>query len=111
MLVSKDVIDGEVRYYLTRAASVVCFMTDDGDGGISIHVEAGTFACPYSTTPEKLNSVRECGIDEIAKRLHCHRDQVLVDRRFNELAAIADKPADPNLFWFGRSRKKSHGRQ
>lgn len=69
-------VDGERRIYFTQAASVVSFFTDDGEGGVRPHVSAGEFACPWTTTREKLDAVEAAMLEETARRLNIRPDQV-----------------------------------
>jgi hypothetical protein len=58
MLLTEDTSDdGELRIHFTRS-SVVSYFTDDDDGGVKAHASPSDFACPWSTTPDKLHAVK-----------------------------------------------------
>lgn len=96
---------GELRIYVTQLASVVSYFTDDGDGGTALNVEPGEFACPWSTTPEKLGAVRDCVLAEVAERLNCPADKVLC-RSLSELALVADPLLETRHTWSGRRHSR-----
>lgn len=90
MIVSEETTDdGQVRFYFTRQNSVQSYVTDDGEGGVQIHVEPSEFACPWSTTPEKMQAVRLSLLAEAAQRLGCKVDQVET-LRLADFRTIAD---------------------
>jgi len=63
--------DGQRRIYFTRVGSVITYFIENADGGIDAIAEPGEFACPWSTTPEKLEATRQCALAEAARRLDC----------------------------------------
>lgn len=81
--------DGSQRIYATQQASVVSYFEDDGDGGTLLVVHPGEYACPYSTTAEKLEAVRLSVLEETARRLNCPPDKVHY-RSLSELVLVAD---------------------
>lgn len=104
MIVTEETTDeGELRIYFTRQHSVVSYITDDGEGGVQIHVEPNEFACPYATTPEKIAAVRMSLIEEAARRFACKLDQVET-LRFADIRAIADPHLKFRHTWSGRSK-------
>jgi hypothetical protein len=77
MIVSEETTDeGQVRFYFTRQHSIVSFITDDGEGRVQIHVEPSEFACPWTTTPEKMAAVKMSLLEEAARRFSCKVDEV-----------------------------------
>src|SRR6202008_1260925 len=95
--------DGSHRVYFTRANSVVTYFTDEGEGGVTAHAVPGEFACPWGTTADKVNAVKQAMLAETARRLACRIDQV-------ELHTLEDirKVCDPHLkhhyHWAGRTK-------
>ena len=98
--------DGQPRVYFTQQNSVVTYFDEDGDGHVCAHAELSEFACPWTTTSEKLAAVKMAMLEETARPLHCRADQV-------ELMTLADirGVADPLLkvkhSWAGRSKGRS----
>ena len=109
MLLSEETSDdGELRVYFTRASTVISYFTDDEDGGVKTHVAPGEFACPWSTTPEKLDAVRSAMLAETARRLQCHVEQV-EQMPFEAIRKIADPHLKYRHTWTGRSKARPRG--
>jgi len=98
--------DGERRIYFTQAASVTSFFTDDGEGGVRAHVFAGEFACPWTTTQEKLDAVEAAMLEETARRLNIRPDQVC-QVSLNDIGQVADPHLKHRHTWAGRTKTRS----
>ena len=98
--------DGERRIYFTQAASVVSFFTDDGDGGVRTHVAPGEFACPWTSTQDKLDAVEAAMLEETARRLHIRPDQVC-QMSLNDIGQVADPHLKHRHTWVGRGKTRS----
>jgi hypothetical protein len=69
-------------------------------------VVPGEFACPWSTTQEKLDAVEAEMLDEAARRLHCRPDQVRL-MSMEDIARVADPPLKVRHSWVVRSKCRS----
>lgn len=96
---------GEDRIYATQQASVVTYFAEDSDGGTVLHVQAGEFACRWSTTQAKLDAVRDCVLAEVASRLSCPTEKVLC-RSLAEIALVADPLTDRRYDWSSRRHSR-----
>lgn len=103
LLTEETTPEGEARIYATQMASVVTYFTDDGEGGTQLHVEAGEFACRWSTTQEKLDAVRDAVLAATAVRLNCPADKVL-HRSLAEIALVVDPLTIPVRHTWSRRR-------
>jgi hypothetical protein len=95
--------DGEKRAYFTRVNSVISYFTEDDDGGVAVHVMPGEFACPWSTTADKLQSVRMAMLAETARRLQCRIDQVQ-SHSLEDIRKICDPHLKHHYHWAGRGK-------
>lgn len=102
MLFTEETAPGnKVRIYATQLASVVTYFTDDGEGGTMLTAELGEFACPYSTTAEKVEAVKQAVMEEAARRLNCPVDKVLC-RSMADLSLVTDRVLKEIPKWTGR---------
>lgn len=97
----------EPRVYFTRANSVISYFTDDTDGGVAAHAEPGEFACPWSTTPQKVDAVKMAMLAETARRLQCRIDQVQL-HSLEDIRKVCDPHLKHHYSWTGRSKTRSH---
>lgn len=93
--------DGQRRIYFTRVGSVITYFIENADGGVDAIAEPGEFACPWSTTPAKLEATRQCALTEAAQRLDC----TIADLRWTSmdtLQKICTPLPDYRYTWTGR---------
>ncbi len=96
--------DGKERIYLTRFASVCCYLTDDGSdaGGCTLTVEPGLYAYPPEF--ERIApAVEEAILAELAARIGIEPDHVL-QQPFARLKSLAD-PELPEHYRFAKRTK------
>lgn len=101
LLTVESTDDGQDRIYATQQASVVTYFVDDGEGGTMLVAEPGEFACRWSTTQEKLDSVRAAVLVEVASRLNCKPEKVQC-RSLSDIALVADPLLKTRHTWSGR---------
>jgi hypothetical protein len=93
------------RVYLTRANSVITYFTDDTDGGVAAHAHVSEFACPWSTTPEKVDAVKMAMLTETARRLQCRIDQVQL-HTLEDIRKVCDPHLKHRYSWTRRSKAR-----
>jgi hypothetical protein len=76
---------------------------------VQIHVEPSELACPWSTTPEKMQAVRLSLLEEAARRFGCKLDQVQT-MRLADFRAIADPHLKHRDHWAGRTKIRHRSR-
>jgi hypothetical protein len=109
ILTDEITTSGERRIYFTQFATVVTYFTESEDGGVAVHAEPGEFACPWSTTPEKIEGVRLAMLAEVARRLDCDVAAV-VAKTLDEIAAVSDPLLDARPHWASRAKRRIPGR-
>lgn len=109
MLTDEITPSGERRIYFTQIASVVAYFTEDESGdGVVAHAVPGEFACPWSTTPAKVEAVRLAMIEETARRLNCPVDQVKA-KTINDISRVSDPLLSARPTWASKARKRVPG--
>lgn len=90
MIVTHTVEDGQERIYFTRYASIESYFTDDGEGGVALHLVPGF--CAYLPEFERNKpALREAILADAAQRLMVEPDQVLAQpmKRFKQILTPA----------------------
>jgi hypothetical protein len=98
--------DGIDAVFFTRQNSVVSYFTDDGEGGVVPHAQLSEFACPWSTTPDKLEAVKMHMLAETARRLNCRVEEV-TGKPFAEICKVADPHLKVRHTWTGPAKRRS----